>query len=89
MLCGVAPVPVSSGTAYRHRLNRGGDRQADSAIHIIAIGRLRTDERTKEYIAKKMSEGHTKMEAIRCPKRYIAREVYHGIKRQSELVNCS
>ena len=89
MLCGVAPVPVSSGTAYRHRLNRGGDRQADSAIHIIAIGRLRTDERTKEYIAKKMSEGHTKMEAIRCPKRYIAREVYHVIKRQSELVNCS
>ena len=42
---------------YRHRLNRGGDRQANSAIHIIAIGRLRTDERTKEYVAKKMSEG--------------------------------
>lgn len=45
MLCGVAPVPVSSGMTYRHRLNRGGDRQANSAIHIIAIGRLRTDER--------------------------------------------
>lgn len=55
----------------------------------IAIGRLRTDERTKEYVAKKMSEGHTKMEAIRCLKRYIAREVYYVIKRQSELVNCS
>ena len=89
MLCGVAPVPVSSGMTYRHRLNRGGDRQANSAIHIIAIGRLRTDERTKEYVAKKMSEGHTKMEAIRCLKRYIAREVYYVIKRQSELVNCS
>lgn len=89
MLCGVAPVPVSSGMTYRHRLNRGGDRQANSAIHIIAIGRLRTDERTKEYIAKKMAEGHTKMEAIRCLKRYIAREVYYVIKRQSELVNCS
>ena len=89
MLCGVAPVPVSSGMTYRHRLNRGGDRQANSAIHIIAIGRLRTDERTKEYIARKMSEGHTKMEAIRCLKRYIAREVYYVIKRQSELVNCS
>lgn len=76
MLCGVAPVPVSSGMTYRHRLNRGGDRQANSAIHIIAIGRLRTDERTKEYVAKKTSEGHTKMEAIRCLKRYIAREVY-------------
>ena len=89
MLCGVAPVPVSSGMTYRHRLNRGGDRQANSAIHIIAIGRLRTDERTKEYIARKMSEGHTKMEALRCLKRYIAREVYYVIKRQSELVNCS
>lgn len=89
MLCGVAPVPVSSGMTYRHRLNRGGDRQANSAIHIIAIGRLRTDERTKEYVAKKMPEGHTKMEAIRCLKRYIAREVYYVIKRQSELVNCS
>ena len=89
MLCGVAPVPVSSGMTYRHRLNCGGDRQTNSAIHIIAIGRLRTDERTKEYVAKKMSEGHTKMEAIRCLKRYIAREVYYVIKRQSELVNCS
>lgn len=68
---------------------RGGDRQANSAIRIIAIGRLRTDERTKEYVAKKMSEGHTKMEAIRCLKRYIVREVYYVIKRQSELVNCS
>ncbi len=89
MLCGVAPVPVSSGTTYRHRLNRGGDRQANSAIHIIAIGRLRTDERTKEHVAKKMAEGHTKMEAVRCLKRYIAREVYYAIKKQRELVNCS
>ena len=79
MLCGVAPVPVSSGMTYRRRLNRGGDRQANSAIHITAIGRLRTDERTKEYVAKKMSEGHTKMEAIRCLKRYIAREVYYYV----------
>ena len=59
MLCGVAPVPVSSGMTYRRRLNRGGDRQANSAIRIIAIGRLRTDERTKEYVAKKMSECRT------------------------------
>lgn len=89
MPCGVAPVPVSSGMTCRHGLNRGGDRQASSAIHIIAIGRLRTDGRTKEYVAKKMAEGHTKMEAIRCLKRYIAREVYYTIKKQRELVNCS
>lgn len=89
MPCGVAPVPVSSGMTYRHRLNRGGGRQANSAIHIIAIGRLRTDGRTKEYVAGKLAEGHTKMEAIRCLKRYIAREMYYVIKRQYELVNCS
>lgn len=89
MLCGVAPIPVSSGMTYRHRLNRGGDRAANSAIHIIAIGRLRTDERTKAYVAKKLAEGHTKMEAIRCLKRYIAREMYHVIKRQQKLVNCT
>lgn len=89
MLCGVAPIPVSSGMACRHRLNRGGDRQANSAIHIIAIGRLRTDERTKDYVARKMAEGHTEMEAIRCLKRYIAREMHYVIKKQRKLVNCS
>ena len=89
MLCGVAPVPVSSGMTHRHRLNRGGDRAANSAIHIIAIGRLRTDARTQDYVARKMSEGHTKMEAIRCLKRYIAREIYYVIKKQQKLVNCS
>lgn len=57
MLCGVAPVPISSGMTYRHRPNRSGDRQANSAIRIIAIGRLRTNERAKEYVAKKMAEG--------------------------------
>lgn len=88
MLCGVAPVPVSSGMTCRHRLNRGGDRQANSAIHIIAIGRLRTDQRTRDYVARKMAEGHTKMEAICCLKRYIAREVYYVMRRQCELVNC-
>lgn len=89
MLCGVAPIPVSSGMTCRHRLNRVGDRQANSAIRIIAIGRLRTDERTKDYVARKMAEGHTKMEAIRCLKRYIAREMHYVVKKQRKLVNCS
>lgn len=57
MLCSVAPIPASSGMTCRHRLNRGGDRQANSAIRIIAIGRLRTNERAKEYADKKMAEG--------------------------------
>ncbi len=87
MLCGVAPIPVSTGMKPRHRLNRGGDRAANSAIHIIAVGRLRTDERTRAFVDRKMSEGHTKTEAIRCLKRYIAREVYYVIKEQNRSIN--
>src|SRR5215212_6890563 len=65
-LCGVSPVPASSGKTTRHRLSRGGDRAANSALHIIAIGRLRTEPRTQAYVAKRISEGHSKLEAIRC-----------------------
>lgn len=82
-LCGVSPVPVSSGKTNRYRLNRGGDRAANSALHIIAIGRLRTDDKTKEYVARRVAEGHTKMEAIRCLKRYISREVYTLLRNQN------
>ena len=71
----------------RHRLNRGGDRAANSAFHIIAIGRLRTDARTKTYVAKRVAEGHSKLEAIRCIKRYIAREVFNLITRRQRAIN--
>ena len=86
-LCGVSPVPASSGKTTRHRLNRGGDRAANSALHIIAIGRLRTDPRTKAYIAKRIAEGHSKLEAIRCIKRYIAREVFSLISQRRRAIN--
>jgi len=76
MLCGASPIPASSGKTDRHRLNRGGDRQANRAIHEIARARMAHDGRTREYIRKKTSEGKTKKEAIRCLCRYIAREVY-------------
>lgn len=89
MPCGVAPMPASSGMACRRRLDRGGDRQASSAIRIMAVGRPRTDERAKGYVARKMAEGRTKMEAIRCLKRYIAREMCYAIKKQRKLVNRS
>lgn len=85
-LCGVSPVPASSGKVTRHRLNRGGDRAANSALHIIAIGRLRTDPRTKVYMAKRVSEGHSKLEAIRCLKRYIAREVFYLIQQRNREI---
>jgi transposase len=81
-LCGVSPVPALSGKTTRHRLSRGGDRAANSALHIIAIGRLRTDPRTQAYVAKRITEGHSKLEAIRCVKRYIAREVFSLIKQR-------
>jgi transposase len=79
-LCGVSPVLASSGKVQRHRLNRGGDRAANSALHIIAIGRLRLDDATKASVAKRLSLGNSKAEAIRCLKRYIAREVYHSLR---------
>ena len=76
MLCGTSPVPASSGRTDRFRLNRGGDRQANRAIHEIARTRMTNDKRTQDYIAKRISEGKTKKEAIRCLCRFIAREVY-------------
>jgi transposase len=85
-LCGGSPVPASSGKVTRHRLNRGGDRAANSALHIIAIGRLRTDARTKAYVNKRVSEGHSKLEAIRCLKRCIAREVYSVIRQRNRQI---
>jgi len=77
MLCGVAPLPASSGMTQRHRLNRGGDRQANSALHLAVITRIRIDERTQAYVAKKTAEGHSMREIIRCLKRYLARETYY------------
>jgi transposase len=86
-LCGVSPVPASSGKMIRHRLNRGGDRAANSALHIIAIVRLRTDPKTKAYVAKRIAEGHSKLDAIRSLKRYIAREVFTLIMRRQKEIN--
>ena len=66
MLCGVAPLPASSGMTQRHRLNRGGDRQANSALHLAVVTRIRVDARTQAYVVKKTTEGHSKLEIIRC-----------------------
>ena len=75
-LCGVNPVPASSGRTNRHRLNRGGDRQANAALYRIVLVRLRYHEQTKEYMGRRTGEGMTKPEVIRCLKRYVARQVY-------------
>jgi transposase len=77
MLCGSSRLPASSGKTRRHRLNRGGDRDANSALHMAAICRLRLDPRTKAYAARRQAEGLSKRETLRCLKRYLARESYH------------
>ncbi|CAM5271351.1 IS110 family transposase ISEc21 [Streptomyces tendae] len=75
-LCGVAPIPASSGKTSRHRLNRGGDRQANHALYMITVSRMAWEPRTRAYVARRTAEGKTKTEIIRCLKRHIAREVY-------------
>ena len=76
-LCGVAPQPASSGrTTGRHRLSRGGDRAANSALYIVAIVRMRRHQPTLDYVQRRTEEGLSKREIIRCLKRYIAREIY-------------
>jgi len=75
-LCGACPIPASSGNRTRHRLNRGGNRQANCALFRIAMSRLRWDPATKAYAQKRSGEGKTKREILRCLKRFIAREVY-------------
>ena len=75
-LCGVSPVEASSGKVVRHRLNRGGNREANRALYMVCLARMRRDRRTQEYVARRTAEGKSKREIIRCLKRYVAREVY-------------
>lgn len=75
-LCGAAPVPASSGRTSRHRLSRGGDRAANAALYRIALVRMSSDARTREYVARQTAAGRTKKEIIRLLKRAIAREMF-------------
>ncbi|MET8745667.1 IS110 family transposase [Streptomyces sp. NPDC004728] len=75
-LCGAAPVPASSGRTNRHRLSRGGDRGANAALYRIALVRMSSDSRTREYAARQTAAGRTKKEVIRLLKRAIAREMF-------------
>jgi len=78
-LCGVCPIPASSGKTNRMRLNRGGNRQANAALYRVAIVRMRDDEETKTYAARRTAEGKTRREIVRCIKRYIVREIYRHL----------
>ena len=80
-LCGVSPLQASSGKVARHRLNRGGDRQANRALWIIVISRLASDPETQAYMERRVKEGRSKREVIRMLKRYVAREIYRALPR--------
>ena len=75
-LCGVAPIPASSGKTVRHRLNRGGNRDANRALHLLAVRRLAWGPRTRAYAARRTAQGKTKPEILRCLKCYPARDLY-------------
>ncbi len=86
-LCGVNPIPASSGKTNRHRLNRGGGRQANAALYRIVVSRLRYDARTQSYMRRRTAEGMSKSEVIRCLKRYVAREVFAAIRKPAQIVD--
>ena len=79
-LCGVAPIPASSGQTQRMRLHRGGDRQANRALHMIVVCRLHYDQRTKDYMERRRAEGLSKKDVLRCLKRFVAREVFYDLR---------
>lgn len=80
-LCGACPIPASSGKTNRHRLNRGGNRQANAALHRVVVTRMRVHAPTIEYVRRRTGEGKTKPEIMRCLKRYVAREIFGALCR--------
>jgi len=75
-LCGACPIPASSGKTSRHRLNRGGNRQANAALYRVVIVRMRAHQPTLDYVKRRTAEGKSKPEIIRCLKRFVAREIF-------------
>jgi transposase len=78
-LAGVNPIPASSGNTVRHRINRGGDRRLNRALHMAIVTRMRMDARTRTYVEKRTAEGRTLREIRRCLKRYLARQIYRQL----------
>ena len=86
-ICGAAPIPASSGRTTRHRLDYGGDRQANRALYMIALCRLRYCDRTRTYAARRTADGLNRREILRCLKRYIARQTYHTLRADLDALN--
>ncbi|WP_405689693.1 transposase [Streptomyces sp. NBC_01185] len=79
-LCAAAPVPASSGRTNPHRVNRGGDRNADSALYTSVLVRMRHDQRTRDYAARRTTKGMSAKDIMRCLRRFVAREVYRHLR---------
>jgi transposase len=85
-LCGACPIPASSGKTNRHRLNRGGHRQANAALHRVVVVRMRTHQPTVDYARRRAAEGKSKREIIRCLKRFVAREIFGYLRRSPKAI---
>ena len=79
-MCGIAPLQASSGKTQRHRFNRGGNRQANNALYRVVITRMSSDQRTRDYVARRRAEGKSTGEIVRILKRYVAREVFKHLR---------
>jgi transposase len=75
----VNPIPASSGNTVRHRINQGGDRRLNRALHMAVVTRMRMDPRTRAYVERRTTEGRTPREIRRCLKRYLARQIYRHL----------
>lgn len=86
-LCGAAPLPASSGRTDRHRLNRGGDRHANNALHTVVLNRMKYDPNTRRYVERRTAEGLSKKDIMRCLKRFVVREVYVTLMKDFSTFN--
>ena len=86
-LCGACPIPASSGKTNRHRLNRGGHRKANAALYRVVVVRMRAHQPTIDYVRRRTAEGKSKLEIIRCLKRFVAREIFGFLCRRPEAVH--
>ena len=86
-LCAADPIPASSGKTTRHRLNPGGDRDANMTLHMVAVVRLRYCQRTRAYAQRRTAQGKSKREVLRCRKRYLARQLYHTLQADLAALN--
>ncbi len=86
-LCGACPIPASSGRTSRHRLNRGGNRQANAALHRVVVTRMRLHQPTIDYVGRRTREGKTKAEIMRCLKRYVAREIFGLLRKPNQAAS--